>query len=794
MAQPTAARGKRKRAKPTSYSNAGEIKRRVHSGFYHAAKTIDKTMSAQSATQVMLSIVFCAIYSFSSLPGGVHPFACAAFAVCLLRGISVPAAFAGCALATLAGYDASNILQWWSLPACALIWMSCPLWNRKSNRSVLRAMIVVGVSLLVPLPFVWHVSFARILLCFMNAAAGAVMIPVFERVVLVCQEKKRFPQKDDALCTVLCASILLLGLYSIGFPGQVLATMLSACLVFTICYHVPGSTGIVIGAAFGVVGAIYTGRLSVFSMLFGGALLLVSIRRDALILSACIFILGTLFGFAVSAEQLNLLWNLLPITVGVAFANFLPDSWIDGLVDLCPESPRYISPQADGASLHTAITLRQWARQMNILSDKLPQVHIMDTNENRINQIEDIAQKLCEGCDNKHVCWNDQFDMTKNYMGKLVEAAFDSDMNTVKIQAQLLGCTDTNRLELMLWEHVKEEWSKREEEAHRQERKALTSMQIQGMAEAIGQLSESFFSEVKPDDVIYRKIQREIMRLGIEAKISYALCVKGRLEVMMIRSGTCTVDELKRVADIACGMQMQPSAFETLVQTEVMFEQAAKLETLTCAASCMKEGERVAGDGYIARALTGGRQLIALSDGMGSGEKAYQESQATLHLLLQCLKAGYTRSQALIAVNSILLSCAGSEMFATMDLCLVDLHTGETAFEKLGACTSFVIRAGECRAIGADTLPMGVIAQVEPRSYRMRLREDDLIVMVSDGIADSYPNGEAEISKLLVKMHNMHPQIISDTVLNRALRLHGGIAVDDMTVVCTKIQRSQWIY
>ena len=72
-----------------------------------------------------------------------------------------------------------------------------------------------------------------------------------------------------------------------------------------------------------------------------------------------------------------------------------------------------------------------------------------------------------------------------------------------------------------------------------------------------------------------------------------------------------------------------------------------------------------------------------------------------------------------------------------MDLCVCDLHSGETAFEKLGACASYIVRDGEVRTIGADTLPVGVLPDVESRSLRMTLQAGDVVVMMTDGAEKS---------------------------------------------------------
>ena len=66
----------------------------------------------------------------------------------------------------------------------------------------------------------------------------------------------------------------------------------------------------------------------------------------------------------------------------------------------------------------------------------------------------------------------------------------------------------------------------------------------------------------------------------------------------------------------------------------------------------------------------------------------------------------------------------------------------ETAFEKLGACASYIVRDGEVRTIGAATLPVGVLPDVESRSLRMTLQAGDVVVMMADGVRDAYQGGE----------------------------------------------------
>ena len=306
---------------------------------------------------------------------------------------------------------------------------------------------------------------------------------------------------------------------------------------------------------------------------------------------------------------------------------------------------------------------------------------------------------------------------------------------------------------------------------------------------AAHQVCERTLSEIRPDDEAYRRIRYALVRAGMEqVRVAYALRIGGRMETMLLKPEHVAPVTLEKLVSSACGVPMRACAREGMLCTQAVFEQAPALSLEIGAATRSRSGEEVAGDSYVSRTLSGGRHVLALSDGMGSGVSARQESQAALTLMVESLRAGYTRAQALDVVNALMLMCTGREMYATMDLFVCDLHTGETAFEKLGACASYVVRDGEVRSIGADTLPVGVLPEVEARSLRMTLREGDVVVMLTDGVADAYPGGEDALREAIGKLAWLHPQAVGEKLIAQALS--GKAARDDMAVLCARICRA----
>ena len=98
------------------------------------------------------------------------------------------------------------------------------------------------------------------------------------------------------------------------------------------------------------------------------------------------------------------------------------------------------------------------------------------------------------------------------------------------------------------------------------------------------------------------------------------------------------------------------------------------------------------------------------------------------------------------------------------------------------------MRDGEVRSIGADTLPVGVLPEVEARSLRMTLQAGDVVVMLTDGVADAYPGGEDALREAVGKLAWLHPQAVGEKLIAQALAGHE--ARDDMAVLCARICRA----
>lgn len=218
---------------------------------------------------------------------------------------------------------------------------------------------------------------------------------------------------------------------------------------------------------------------------------------------------------------------------------------------------------------------------------------------------------------------------------------------------------------------------------------------------------------------------------------------------------------------------------------------APRLAAAAGVARLAKRGSLVSGDSSLTAPVGAGRYLVALSDGMGAGREAARESQRALELLHGLLLAGYRPEPAVQTTNLALALKQATDWFATLDVAVLDLHTGRTDFLKLGAAPALIKRGHHVQIIRTEAPPAGILGTVALEPELRVLRPGDYVVLVSDGLWDrgrSQPGDGQWLAEYLATHEPPGPGALAEAVLARALE--GGPAEpgDDMTVVAVQVE------
>ena len=157
-------------------------------------------------------------------------------------------------------------------------------------------------------------------------------------------------------------------------------------------------------------------------------------------------------------------------------------------------------------------------------------------------------------------------------------------------------------------------------------------------------------------------------------------------------------------------------------------------------------------------------------------------------MLKRLLNSGFERNTSVDLINANLLNVA-DDVFATLDIAIVDLYKGNIEFIKNGACPTYIKNNRKIQIIKSLTLPAGIVKSASTDVFDKDIENNDIIVMCSDGILDSnieYKNKELWVKYLLEDMEVTNPQKIADIILNESVDNNFGKIKDDMSVVVCK--------
>lgn len=343
-------------------------------------------------------------------------------------------------------------------------------------------------------------------------------------------------------------------------------------------------------------------------------------------------------------------------------------------------------------------------------------------------------------------------------------------------------------------------WKKKMDES-----KKNVSNQLEGVSEAISNLANEISKN--PDEFEDRK--QEILTL-LEQKeikikdISIKKQKSGRF-IVDIYADTCdnldgTSCDIKKIGKILnkvfndkfiiqdqqCGLRenKQKCKFTYIMQD--------KLNIQIGVAKTTKADSPVSGDSNLQTKLDDGKYLLALSDGMGSGPEARKSSKIAIKMLERLLEAGFDKDISIKLINSTLIANLEDDMYATLDIAILDLFKGNLEFIKNGACPTFVKRNKEIQILKSLSLPTGIVENADLTVYDYDLQPGDILVMCTDGIIESnteYVNKELWVKYLLEDIQTNDAQQIADLILSEAIDNNYGKQKDDMTVIVAKVSQ-----
>lgn len=334
------------------------------------------------------------------------------------------------------------------------------------------------------------------------------------------------------------------------------------------------------------------------------------------------------------------------------------------------------------------------------------------------------------------------------------------------------------------------------------ENKGLMAEHLQEMAQIMTNVAEEARHCEPMGERRFRQIAHAFKEIGVQIKNLYRIeNESGKTEVAIsmknIKKNTLSAEEIGDLLSVLLNVRLVGAGDNPFFVTEewktFYYMEEACYHVLTGVATAVKETEKISGDNYAFFETGTGNQTAVLSDGMGSGEKACADSTMVVELMQKFLEAGFQTETAIQMINSSLVSGEENANMSTLDLCSIDLYSGECRFVKVGSASSFIKRQHLVDRISAGNLPMGIFQKPDMEIVNRKLMDGDYIIMLSDGIPDALSQGIGEemLAEIIGSSNLENPREMANSILNFCIHQCKGHIRDDMTVMVIGIWKKQ---
>ncbi|WP_067729670.1 stage II sporulation protein E [Oceanobacillus damuensis] len=651
------------------------------------------------------------------------------------------------------------------------------------------------------------------LLLVVEGVLGTVLVLIFMQSIPLLSPKRYKPalKNEEIVCMIILIASVLTGMIGWQFYGASAEQVFSRYFVLLFAYIGGAAIGSTVGVVAGLilslanVANLYQMSLLAFSGLLGG--LLKEGKKPG---TAMGLLVGTSL-IAIYGNTVTLIPSLIESSIAILLFLLTPASWFSRISRYIPGTEEYTHEQEQYLQKVRNVTARrveQFSGVFHALSKSFAVSDSMPSDEQEARRETDyflsqVTEKTCQNCFMKDRCWQKEFDQTYALMEEMKDDITTGIEPNRKVMREFENhCVKSRKVVEAMKEEMTFYEANQKLRKQVMESKRLVADQLQGVSEVMDDFAKEILKERQHHELQESQIIEALKHIGIDLeKLDIYQLEKGSVDIEM----TATFYDYRGegakliapvLSDILGEMiivkQEEISPFPN-GYSYLAFGSAKEFTIKTGAASAAKGGGLVSGDSFTTIELGAGKFAMAISDGMGNGKRAREESVETLRLLQQILQTGIPEKVAIKSINSILSLRTTDEIFATLDLAVIDLHDASVRFLKIGSTPSFIKRGNKMMKVEASNLPMGIIQEFDVEIVSDQLSSDDLLIMMSDGIFEGpkhVENIDLWLKRKIREMATDDPQEVADLLLEEVIRTRSGEIKDDMTVLVAKIAKN----
>lgn len=609
--------------------------------------------------------------------------------------------------------------------------------------------------------------------------------------ILTSRRKRSLFDAADIASLTISAGVLLLSFSDLSISGVSVGRVLMILLIMycAACGGIAGGT--VAGVTAGAIQSLATAGLSYVSGAYGlGGLMAGIFAGLGKIFTAIAFIIA----HGVASLQIGDPADIFIGSIEVAIATLA--------YMLLPRSRRLSEILGDRRDRLSGDSLRNNViSRLNFAADALSHVSAtvekiagkLGGNSNFQSVLNLSVSGVCSSCSACSLCWRKNKDQTNAALRSAANKLRKSGSITKEDLGEELGrrCQRTGMLTEAIGKNYRDFIAIQAAEVKSAQMRAVTGEQFATTSILLKDIAREFLDYQHINEDASERIaeifrQNNIFPVEVCCRVDKFGRMTVEAEVERNRNMKLNRSYFTREVSKACGRSFsQPCVSFTDDNCRLMMCQKPELDVAFGYFQHSAEGSNFCGDSVCGFYDGMGHYIAIICDGMGTGGRAAVDGVMTSSIAETLLKAGLGYDTSLKLINSALMTKSGDESHSTLDIVSVDLFTGDTEFRKAGAAGTFIRRGRRVEYVEKASLPVGIMMGTEFARFDEHLRENDLVVMVSDGATAC---GTDRIREIIEAYEDDDPEYLSKQIVNEARKHRIDGHEDDITALVMRIK------
>lgn len=569
---------------------------------------------------------------------------------------------------------------------------------------------------------------------------------------------------EQSASLLIAVSLVLTALFSVDIDGITLGRIAALLLILLAAKYGRVGLACVCGIAVALAACLY-GFSASFSLNFCLIALATGvfsrISKLAMVISS--ILVSAIWVIISQADNGSVQMLIETVVASFAFM-LLPKTVTAGFGTLVAQPT--VTPDTKGLRRTLTMRLSFAAAALQGVSDTVEDVArclSITKKPNFAGVLNSIENDTCKGCSFHGYCWEKQRRATVDAVLSMSEALrHGQPISDTDIPEEFSErCLRVERFSSSVSKNYLEFKSSISAEKRVSEMRDVTVGQMNGVADMLTELSDEFKTAQKYDIAMAERVSASLREIDICANECSCVIDKfGRLtvEIRLLQTPELPLNRMKilNVIEETCDRDFEPPEINRVARSYYITATEKANFTVDCAYTQFNQGEnKHCGDTcryfYDGR----GRMIALISDGMGSGGRAAVDSAMASGLAERLIKAGFGYDCTLKLVNMAMIYKSTDESLATLDISCIDLYSGKTELLKAGAAPTIVRRNGRTGRAECKSLPAGILNEVGFDKAVVTLKEDDILIMMSDGVctdgtdwicaeAEAWQNGSAK--------------------------------------------------